>query len=201
MAQRADPGRLDDRRDERLGLMGRLERDQLVRPEAHHRAARAVTRELRRRRGSPTTSIASPVSAQRSAIRRFVLARMSSLITPLGRCVASTRWTPRLRPRCAMPISACRGGRRARPPSPRTRRPRPRVAASRRGRRSTRSSVRSCAPWSRQDLLAAGQLGAEAAQHPLGHPPVEVGHDARRRAAAVHRRRTQHHPCSRRGRS
>ena len=57
---------------------------------------------------SPTTSIASEVSCRRSANRRLVLARMSSLITPLGRWVARIRCTPRLRPRWAMPTSAWR---------------------------------------------------------------------------------------------
>ena len=55
---------------------------------------------------SPTTSIASAASCSRSARRRLVFARMSSLITPLGRCVARIRCTPRLRPRWAMPTSA-----------------------------------------------------------------------------------------------
>ncbi len=38
-------------------------------------------------------------------MRRFVLARISSLTTPAGRCVARTRWIPRLRPRWATPTS------------------------------------------------------------------------------------------------
>ena len=37
----------------------------------------------------------------RRATRRFVLARMSSLTTPAGRWVASTMWTPRVRPTAA----------------------------------------------------------------------------------------------------
>ena len=37
-------------------------------------------------------------SCTRSATRRLVLARMSSLTTPAGRCVARIMWTPRVRP-------------------------------------------------------------------------------------------------------
>ena len=51
---------------------------------------------------SPTTSIESDSSAIRSAMRRLVLARRLSLITPAGRCVAMIRWMPSERPRCAM---------------------------------------------------------------------------------------------------
>ena len=55
---------------------------------------------------SPITSFESAGSCTRKAMRRLVLARMSSPITPFGRCVASTRCTPRLRPRCATPSKA-----------------------------------------------------------------------------------------------
>ena len=57
---------------------------------------------------SPTTSFASPRSCKRSAMRRLVFARMSSVTTPAGRCVASSRWMPRLRPRWAIATSAPR---------------------------------------------------------------------------------------------
>ena len=53
-------------------------------------------------RSSPTTSRASLASLTRSAMRRSVLARMSSVTTPAGRWVASTTCTPRLRPRWAI---------------------------------------------------------------------------------------------------
>ena len=58
---------------------------------------------------APTMSTASARSWRRKAMRRLVLARISSLTTPAGRCVASTRWIPRLRPRWATPTS---GGRK-----------------------------------------------------------------------------------------
>ena len=54
---------------------------------------------------TPTMSTASARSCRRKAMRRLVLARISSLTTPAGRCVASTRWIPRLRPRWATPTS------------------------------------------------------------------------------------------------
>ena len=44
----------------------------------------------------------SDSSAIRSAMRRLVLARRLSLITPAGRCVARIRWMPSERPRWAM---------------------------------------------------------------------------------------------------
>jgi hypothetical protein len=43
-------------------------------------------------------------SVTRSAIRRLVLARMSLVTAPDGRCVARMRWMPSERPRCAMLI-------------------------------------------------------------------------------------------------
>ena len=50
---------------------------------------------------TPSTSRLSSSSATRRQIRSDVLARMASVMTPAGRCVASTRWMPRLRPRWA----------------------------------------------------------------------------------------------------
>ena len=52
--------------------------------------------------GASITSALSAVSVTRSAIRRFVLARISGDTTPDGRWVASSRWMPSDRPRCAM---------------------------------------------------------------------------------------------------
>ena len=51
---------------------------------------------------SPTTSSESDSSAMRSAMRRLVLARRLSRMTPAGRCVAMIRWMPSERPRWAM---------------------------------------------------------------------------------------------------
>ena len=67
---------------------------------------RATARPGRRRSiaaatGEPTTSADSSSAAIRRATRRFVLARIWPVITPAGRCVASTRCRPRLRPRRA----------------------------------------------------------------------------------------------------
>ena len=55
--------------------------------------------------GASMTSADSSLLVTRSAIRRFVLARMSALTTPAGRCVASSRCTPSERPRRAMSMS------------------------------------------------------------------------------------------------
>src|SRR5690348_16316502 len=49
--------------------------------------------------GASMTSADSSLLVTRSAIRRFVLARMSALTTPAGRCVARIRCTPSERPR------------------------------------------------------------------------------------------------------
>ena len=65
----------------------------------------AADRRIAEGPASPTTSIASAASCRRSAIRRSVLVRISSLTTPLGRWVASTRCTPRLLPRRATSTS------------------------------------------------------------------------------------------------
>ncbi len=62
---------------------------------------------------TPTTSVESATSWTRNATRRFALARMASLTTPAGRCVASTRWMPRLRPRWATPTSEARNSGRS----------------------------------------------------------------------------------------
>ena len=51
------------------------------------------------------TSADSSGLVTRSAIRRLVLALMSALTTPAGRCVASSRCTPSDRPRRAMSMS------------------------------------------------------------------------------------------------
>ncbi len=55
--------------------------------------------------GESTTSRLSSSSATRSARRIVMFARIESVTTPAGRCVASTRWMPRLRPRCARSTS------------------------------------------------------------------------------------------------
>ena len=52
------------------------------------------------------TSLESASSCIRRAMRRLVLARMLSLTAPCGRWVASSRCTPRLRPRWATPTRA-----------------------------------------------------------------------------------------------
>ncbi len=57
---------------------------------------------MRAASGALMTSELSEVSVTRSAIRRFVFARISGDTTPLGRCVASNKWMPSDRPRCAM---------------------------------------------------------------------------------------------------
>ena len=98
---------------------------------------------------SPTTSRASALSCRRRARRRLVLARMSSLTTPAGRCVASTRWTPRLRPRWARPTS-CRGTSAARRPARRTRRSRRRGAAAADHGRTTGTRRGRMAPTARR---------------------------------------------------
>ncbi len=51
--------------------------------------------------GASMTSSESLRSRSRSAMRRLTLALMSALTIPAGRWVASTRWTPRLRPTAA----------------------------------------------------------------------------------------------------
>ena len=51
------------------------------------------------------TSWESASSVTRRAIRRLVFERISAVITPAGRCVASTRCTPRDLPRRAMSTS------------------------------------------------------------------------------------------------
>ena len=98
---------------------------------------------------SPTTSSASARSCMRRATRRLVFARISSLITPLGRCVARMRCTPRLRPRWAMFTSEWRndGNSTANAANSST-------TTSRRGSTGAaqrrRASVRSMAPRSRR---------------------------------------------------
>src|SRR6266508_1753974 len=53
--------------------------------------------------GVSMTSVDSVSSVTRRAMRRLVLARMAGEMTPVGRWVARMRWTPRERPRWAMP--------------------------------------------------------------------------------------------------
>ena len=60
---------------------------------------------MRAESGASMTSADSSELVTRSAIRRLVLARMSALTTPAGRCVARIRCTPSERPRRAMSIS------------------------------------------------------------------------------------------------
>ncbi len=57
---------------------------------------------MRAASGALMTSELSEASVTRNAIRRFVFARISGDTTPPGRCVASRRWIPSERPRCAM---------------------------------------------------------------------------------------------------
>ena len=51
--------------------------------------------------GASMTSALSAPSVIRSAMRRFVFARISGETAPEGRCVARIMWMPRERPRCA----------------------------------------------------------------------------------------------------
>ena len=126
-----------------------------------------------------TTSRESAGSTTRSAIRRFVFVRIESLTAPAGRCVASTRCTPRLRPRCAMSTSAStKSGssatsvanssttttRRGSGSSDRSSRPRPHVL---------RHVTRAGRP---QHPLAPPELRFEAPQGTRGEVLVEVGH-------------------------
>ncbi len=58
--------------------------------------------------GTPMTFVESSRLCTRSATRRFVFARMSSLTTPAGRWVASTMCTPSVRPTAAIATSEVR---------------------------------------------------------------------------------------------
>ncbi len=128
---------------------------------------------------APTMSTASARSCSRKAMRRLVFARISSLTTPAGRCVASTRWMPRLRPRWATPTSDVRN-------------PGSSVASAANSSITTTSLGNGAVSRRRlvridvvdagspQQPLAAAQLGFEADQRPLGEAVVEVGDDAHR---------------------
>ncbi len=83
----------------------RLDRHDLAGPEPDEGASRLACGRCAAASPTPMTSLESPVSCTRRAIRRFVFALMFSLTAPDGRCVASTRCTPRVRPRWAMPTS------------------------------------------------------------------------------------------------
>ena len=124
-------------------------------------------------------------------MRRLVLARISSLTTPAGRCVARTRWIPRLRPRWATPTSAGRKpGRSAA------------IAANSSMTTTSRGSGRLVPPHRpvgvevvgadlSEQPLATADLRLEADQRALGETVVEVGDDAdrvRQVGAGVERR-------------
>ena len=119
-----------------------------------------------------------------------MFARMSSLTTPAGRCVASTRWMPRLRPRWAMPTSA---GRNA--ASSAARAANSSMTTTRRGSGGPAGDgpvVGEVGGADRaQQALAPAQLGVEAGQRPFGEAVVEVGHQpdgVRQVGAGVERR-------------
>ena len=128
-------------------------------------------------RASPTTSRASLTSLTRNARRRSVLARMSSVTTPAGRCVASTMCTPRLRPRCAIATSARRKSGRSWASVANSS-----MTTTSRGIGSTpahlRYSARSATRRPRKQSFTSGEFGFEADEGTMGEPVVEVGHQA-----------------------
>ena len=110
------------------------------------------------------TSIESAASCTRNAMRRLVLALMFAFTAPDGRCVASTRCMPRLRPRCAMPISAPRKSGSS-------------VASVANSSITTtrRGGVRALVAL---QALAMAKLGFERTKGALAELLVEVGHEA-----------------------
>ena len=148
--------------------------------------------------GTPTTSFDSAAVCTRSAMRRFVLARMSSLTAAPGRCVASTRCTPRLRPRWAIATidrrnsgssAAKRGELVDHDHEARQRR-------RRRPRWRRRDVVAACAP---EELLPAADLGARGSGAPARRGGRRDRSRRPRRGGAGRRRRRRCRPCSRRG--
>ena len=135
------------------------------------------------------TSVLSWSSLTRSATRRLVFARMWSSTTPLGRCVASTRWIPRLRPRWAMSTTPSTNSGTSRFKNANSSKTMSRfggaVAASLRFELD--EILRRRRP---QDLLAAAQLGVQRHQGALGEVRVEVGEEpdgVRQRGAVLER--------------
>ena len=142
---------------------------------------------------SPTTSGASARSLRRNASLRFVFALMSSVTTPAGRCVASSRWRPRLRPRLATPTSAA--STPGNPwPARRTRRSRRPVAAHRHHLRAGRAEVlgqirrphgtQQALPTPHLGLQADERAGASASSRSVTTPTV-WGSRARRRRSTL----------------
>ena len=124
--------------------------------------------------GEPSTSALSASSAIRSASRRLVLARRLSLITPVGRWVASTRCRPSERPRWATLTT----------PSTKSGTSWTRAANS--STTITRLGGVSGSPrllqleqvldlLAGEQLLAVGELGAERDQRPPDQVRAEVG--------------------------
>ena len=175
---------------DRPGAPRRLEHDGLARARVAASSDPAWPRGNVAGPSSPTTSRASAASCRRSARRRLVLARMSSLTTPAGRCVASTRWMPRLRPRWATPTSAgTNSGRSA------ARAANSSTTTTRRGSGARSGTARYAAEVVRaggtQQSLTAADLGIEADERPLGEAIVEIGDEpdgVRQVGAGVERR-------------
>ena len=143
----------------------------------------------------PRTSRESASSVVRRQIRRVQLARISGDTTPLGRWVASTRWTPRDRPRCAI---ATRPGTKAGSSSASV--ANSSTTMTRRARATSSGSAAIVHGVVRgEDLFPPAQLGAPASAGP-GPSSGCPGRSPRRRCAGAQPpRRTPLHPCSRRG--
>ena len=103
--QRLAAGPASDPRGRRRGDAGDLQRGRWVRCRTAGRRGPAASTGRWAASGVPRTSRESASSVVRRQIRSVQLARISGETTPLGRWVASTRCTPRLRPRWAMPTS------------------------------------------------------------------------------------------------
>ncbi len=129
--------------------------------------------------GAPITSTESAASWRRSAMRSATLARMLSLTAPPGRCVARTRFTPRLRPRCAAATSASStsGTSLASVANSSTTTTRRGTGGADAGGEATVLGHVGGARGAELPLAPA-QLGLEAAQRPLGEPAVEVADEA-----------------------
>ena len=145
----------------------------------------------RRRPGTPPRPWSRPASSTRKHTRSAMLVRMSSLTTPAGRCVASTRWMPSDRPRAVTSVSRCRKSG---------------ICSTRNRNSSTTSTSRGSGPQRLPgrvvvlDVLAPGveqqplpvpDLRRQRHQRPPGEVLVQVGQeprDMRQRRAARERR-------------